>query len=613
MSGRRRRDDGWDDGRLDAQDDRRDPWADDGIGDWGGADADPGDDADRLGKSSGGAAGAYVRNAPPGGKAYAAPDFPSFQATGTSSSGSDQYGGGSSYGGQRADGYREAGYGGSRDGYQGSGYGSSGNGGSRRDASGYDAAYGGADSANGYSRPGNGPGGRGNDAGYGNGSAYGSGSGYAGANGRPGSVGFAPEFTPVENDEGDDDGPADTPRPYGRLSIYTLHEDKTREFDRLAERAAEGVRTSEPDTLVYVIHVVPKAPMQRIIYEIYRDRAAFVSHERQSHIRQFAADRAPCVLATNIIDLRLKYAKVAALGPPTEAPARGQAQPTTWNPRAAEAAPSSDRYSAAAQYSSTQYAPTQYASSQYSPAPTPEAAGAGTSAASFTPAKDRYGAENSQYPTTVGREAYSPAAQYGNSGNGAYGAGNSQYGAANSNGYSGAAGYANGGSYSSSGYPASNGYQGANGYASDNGYSGANGYQSANGYSGANGYSNGSGYSQSNGYSNGNYSAANGYSNGSGYSNGAANGAANGGANGYGAAGGYADGGAGSYGASNGASNAASNSAQYTPRYRELTSGAQPEVASGGYQDNGNRYTDDTRQSARPQPNEWDPRSQGYR
>ena len=59
--------------------------------------------------------------------------------------------------------------------------------------------------------------------------------------------------------------------------------------------------------------------MQRIIYEIYRDRGAFLSHERQPHIRQFAADRASCVLATNIIDLRLKYAKVAALGSAPEA------------------------------------------------------------------------------------------------------------------------------------------------------------------------------------------------------------------------------------------------------------------------------------------------------
>jgi quinol monooxygenase YgiN len=104
-----------------------------------------------------------------------------------------------------------------------------------------------------------------------------------------------------------------TPRPFGRLSIYTLLDDKTEEFDRLAEEAAEGVRTSEPDTLVYVIHVVPKAPMQRIIYEIYRNRSAFESHERQPHIQRFERARESCVVATNIIDLRLRYAKVAAL------------------------------------------------------------------------------------------------------------------------------------------------------------------------------------------------------------------------------------------------------------------------------------------------------------
>ena len=129
MSGRRRRDDGWDDGRLDAQDDRRDPWADDGIGEWGGREADPGDDAGAPAKSSGGAAGAYVRNAPPSGKAYAAPDFPSFQAT---SGQGGQRGASNGHASAGYDGYRDAGYGTGRDGYQGAGYGrdgSSGNGG----------------------------------------------------------------------------------------------------------------------------------------------------------------------------------------------------------------------------------------------------------------------------------------------------------------------------------------------------------------------------------------------------------------------------------------------------------------------------------------------------
>jgi len=545
MSGRRRRDDEWGDGRLDAQNDRRDPWADEGVGDWGDPGADPGGDTNRSGGYSG---GGY---APQGGQAYAAPVSPSFQAA----NGGDGYGGGPAQrgslngyatGGYATGGYgsdgRDAGYGAGRDAtYQGAGYG--------RNAGGNSA----------YDRFAYGAGGQANDPGYGSG-------GYAGANGRQVGQAFSPEFAPVDNDDADDDASLGTPRPYGRLSIYTLHEDKTREFDRLAERAAEGVRTAEPDTLVYVIHVVPKAPMQRIIYEIYRDRGAFLSHERQSHIRQFAADRASCVLATNIIDLRLKYAKVAALGSPQETAAAPQA---SWTPRA-EPAQGSGQLAATTQYT-PQYSSAQYPAPQYpaaqSPAPQYSQAQGSPAAASFTPAKD-YGANNGQIPT-VGREAYTPTtAQYGNSGNGAYGTSNGQYGAANSNGYSGAAGYANGGSYSSNGYQAANGYQGANGYSGDNGYSGANGYQNANGYSGANGYSNGSGSP-----------AANGYQNGDGY------------------AGGYSQNGAGTYDAS--------ASTQYTPRYRELTSGSQSDA--------NDRYMDNGRLSAKPPSSEWPPRTDEYR
>jgi quinol monooxygenase YgiN len=139
-----------------------------------------------------------------------------------------------------------------------------------------------------------------------------------------------PEFTPAVSAPSASGGTSGG-RPYGRLSIFTLLDDKAGEFDLLAERAAEGVRSLEPDTLVYVIHVVPKAPMQRIIYEIYRDRAAFDAHERQPHILQFVADRKSCVLATNIIDLRLKNAKVAPLG--------GVAQPASGQPASPGAVP----------------------------------------------------------------------------------------------------------------------------------------------------------------------------------------------------------------------------------------------------------------------------------
>jgi len=118
-------------------------------------------------------------------------------------------------------------------------------------------------------------------------------------------------------------GPA---RPYGRILIFTLLDDRVAEFDRLAEEAAEQVSTGEPDTLVYVIHLVPNAPMQRIFYEIYRDRAAFDSHESQPYMQRFVTERRSCVLATNVIELRLKYAKVAPL-PGPQAAAMPPAQP----------------------------------------------------------------------------------------------------------------------------------------------------------------------------------------------------------------------------------------------------------------------------------------------
>ena len=117
-------------------------------------------------------------------------------------------------------------------------------------------------------------------------------------------------------------------RPYGRILIFTLIEDRVADFDRLAEQAAEEVRTAEPGTLVYVIHLVPNAPLQRIFYEIYRDQEAFDRHEGQPYMRRFVADRRACVLATNVIELRLKSAKVAPFPDPHPAHAVPSAGPS---------------------------------------------------------------------------------------------------------------------------------------------------------------------------------------------------------------------------------------------------------------------------------------------
>ena len=84
---------------------------------------------------------------------------------------------------------------------------------------------------------------------------------------------------------------------------------------------------------MYVIHLVPNAPLQRIFYEIYRDRAAFDRHENQPYMQRFVADRRACVLATNVIELRVKYAKVAPLPQSAGLPAPPPAPPPAAAPR----------------------------------------------------------------------------------------------------------------------------------------------------------------------------------------------------------------------------------------------------------------------------------------
>jgi quinol monooxygenase YgiN len=98
---------------------------------------------------------------------------------------------------------------------------------------------------------------------------------------------------------------------FGQIAIYTLNEQHVAEFDRLIERVVELVRSSEPNTLVFIVHAVPSAPMQRILYEVYRDRNAYAEHNARPYMARFEAQRAPLVLATNVIELGLQQAKVS--------------------------------------------------------------------------------------------------------------------------------------------------------------------------------------------------------------------------------------------------------------------------------------------------------------
>jgi quinol monooxygenase YgiN len=100
---------------------------------------------------------------------------------------------------------------------------------------------------------------------------------------------------------------------FGQIAIYTLLEDRVDDFDRLTKKVVRQVQEQEPDTLVYIVHAVPAAPMQRILYEVYRDRTAYEDHKQQPYVVDFEADRRPYVLATNVIELGLQQAKVSPL------------------------------------------------------------------------------------------------------------------------------------------------------------------------------------------------------------------------------------------------------------------------------------------------------------
>jgi len=106
---------------------------------------------------------------------------------------------------------------------------------------------------------------------------------------------------------------AATQRLYGLIAIYTLADGTEEEFDALAERVVAEVRASEPDALVYAVHSVPNAPMQRIFYEVYRDHTAYEEHKRHHYIQRFDVERGPFVLATNVIELGTQQAKLSPL------------------------------------------------------------------------------------------------------------------------------------------------------------------------------------------------------------------------------------------------------------------------------------------------------------
>ena len=100
---------------------------------------------------------------------------------------------------------------------------------------------------------------------------------------------------------------------FGLMVRFTCKDsDSADAFDRLVAETIEKIQTGEPGTLVYASHRVDGRPLQRIFYELYRDRAAFDAHEQYEHTRRFLAAREELLSSTEVDWLDLQAGKGTA-------------------------------------------------------------------------------------------------------------------------------------------------------------------------------------------------------------------------------------------------------------------------------------------------------------
>jgi quinol monooxygenase YgiN len=80
-------------------------------------------------------------------------------------------------------------------------------------------------------------------------------------------------------------------------------------YDRLVAETVEAIKAGEPGTLVYATHLVEGQPLQRIFYELYRNRAAFEAHEASTATRRYLAERDQYLASTEVDLLTLQTGK----------------------------------------------------------------------------------------------------------------------------------------------------------------------------------------------------------------------------------------------------------------------------------------------------------------
>ena len=97
---------------------------------------------------------------------------------------------------------------------------------------------------------------------------------------------------------------------FGLLVRFTCKDEASAEaYDRLVADTVEAIKANEPGTLVYATHLVEDQPLQRIFYELYRDRAAFEAHEASPATRRYLAERDQYLASTEVEWLTLQTGK----------------------------------------------------------------------------------------------------------------------------------------------------------------------------------------------------------------------------------------------------------------------------------------------------------------
>jgi quinol monooxygenase YgiN len=97
---------------------------------------------------------------------------------------------------------------------------------------------------------------------------------------------------------------------FGVFVRFILRPGHADAFDALVAQTLEGIRGTEPGTLVYLSHSVEGDPTQRVFYELYQDRASFDLHEAQDHVKHFLATRGDHVESYTVDFLNLVDGKL---------------------------------------------------------------------------------------------------------------------------------------------------------------------------------------------------------------------------------------------------------------------------------------------------------------